>query len=163
MDSQEKLPAKNEDRLSRTTTAKIKEQVVEKILDMERTADIKRWLNEEYGCKPSSQEYYMACAHKIIKEHHKPRIPTIINSHIRKYENIARKNEDSDPRVSILALQAIEKVLHITGSGIIGDNLTVNQQINIFEGIDTEELNELLKRINQKNDDDEIIEITDDE
>jgi len=154
--------ARQDSRMSRTQATKVVEQVVEKILNMERTADIKQWMKEEYGLKLSSQEQYMHKAHKAIKEQYKPKLPSIIGSHIRKYENIAKRTEVEDPRTAILALQAIEKVLKITGSGINSDRLTVNQQINVFDGVDVDELKALLGRINQQADED-IIEINDDE
>jgi len=161
----ENLPAehnRNERQLSRIETQKIREQVVEKILDMVKTSEIKKWMKEEYGLGIHSQEYYLHKAHQEIKKYHKPKIPSIIGSHIRAYERIARKNEDQDPRVSIMALNSIEKVLKITGSGITGDNVTLNQ-INVFENIDTDELQELLKRINEKTENSDVIEIKDED
>ena len=156
MESQDKLPRKRATDIEVQTRTR---DVVKMMMNLASNQEVRDFLHNTYDVEIHSANRYIKLANEEIRKYHKPLIATVINSHVKKYTEIAKRNEMDDPRTSILALNSIEKILKITGSGINSDKLTVNQQINVFEGIDTEELNSLLKRINESGGDTNIIEV----
>ena len=134
--------------------------VVKMLLDLKSPAEIRGVIMEKYNIAVHTANYYITKGHKEIKDHHKPKLATIINAHAKKYHDIARRTEVEDPRTSLLAMQGLEKLLRLTGSG---EGKTYNTQVNLnLEQVETQELMALLQKI-QVNDDEEIIEITEEE
>lgn len=154
MESQDKPEMK---RATELATQNRTADAVKMLLELESPATIRKFLMEKYDIKVHAANYYITKAHKEIKNHHKPKISTIINSHVKKYHDIARDNEKEDPRTSILAMQGLEKLLGLTRSG---EGKTYNTQINLnLEDVETQELMALLQKINV-NEDEDIIEDT---
>jgi len=130
--------------------------VVKMLMNLENNAEIRRQLAEKYDIKSHNANRYITLAHAEIKKFHKPKIQTIINAHARKYHDIVKRTEIEDPRTAILALQGLEKLLRLTGSG---EGKTYNTQVNLnLEEVETQELMALLQKITV-NDDEDIIEI----
>ena len=132
--------------------------VVKMLMNLDNNTEIRQHLKEEHGIEVHNANRYIKLAHEEIKQYHKPKIQTIINSHARKYHDIVKRTEVDDPRTAILALQGLEKLLRLTGSG---EGKTYNTQVNLnLEQIETQELMALLEKI--RVDDEDIIEITED-
>jgi len=130
--------------------------VVKMLMDLHNNTEIRVFMMDKYNIGSHSVTNYIAKAHEEIKNYHKPKIQTIINSHVQKYHQIAIDNQEDDPRTTILAMQGLEKLLRLTGSG---EGKTYNTQVNLnLEQVETQELMALLQKITV-NDDESIIDV----
>lgn len=161
------LPRKGRTAYHCTKVEKIQrvEETVQMILNLDSHPEMRKHLMETYEIGEAAARSYIQMANDEIKKTYKPNIPALINTHVHKYHAIAKRTEVEDPRSSIMALQALEKLLRLTGNY---DGVQINTQVNFsLDGIDTDDLTNMLKAIgNQHKDDDtqinRYIEVNDD-
>jgi len=122
-------------------------EVTDMLLHFESQATIRKFLVDKYGLKLNSCKQYIDEAnHAIIAN-----IPTakqIIGKHIEVYNRIAKKSEADDARTSLLAMNALEKLLHLHQPELQVNNNTLNLNL---EGLNTEEVLEYLKALKNPN------------
>ena len=137
-----------------------KADAIKMLLNLHNNSEIREHLMTTYGIKEHAARFYIVEAHKEIAKTYKPKLATVVNANLKKYSDIARRTEIDDPKVCIMALNAMEKLLKLTGPA---SGPQFNTQINLnLEQVETQELLALLGKI-QVNPDDDIIEITDEE
>ena len=157
MEEQTKLPRR------RANDIEVQERiadVIKMLMGLANNTEIRTHLKEKYDIKEHNATNYIKLAHDEIKKYHKPKLQTIINAHARKYHDIVKRTEVEDPRTAILAMQGLEKLLRLTGSG---EGRTYNTQVNFnLEQVETQELMALLQKIRVDPQED-IIEIIEDE
>lgn len=118
-------------------------EVIDMLTHFETQPAIRKFLGEKYGLQPISCKIYIDEAnHRIIDNI--PGTKEILGKHIEIYKRIIKRNENDDARTSLIAMNSLEKLLHMHQPEI-----QLNQQTNniSFEGIDIQDIMEYLKSL----------------
>lgn len=118
------------------------EEVVDMLLKCKPRKEIIKFLQEKYNIGIKACDNLITKGYRLIKEEYSVDTDAIINQHIQFYYHIIESWEDTDPRVQIQALAAIEKLLKIHSP----ETLVQNNKLEInLKDLTISELKELLK------------------
>ena len=128
--------------MNRSEITERREDVMTSLLRGWRTADIIKATTKNYNVSQVTIERDITHCYGEIRKKYERDIPSIISSHIAKYEEIHRAAmEMGDFRSSIASLQAIEKLLKLH----VEQPLIMLQQNNLnLDNLNLNELQELL-------------------
>jgi hypothetical protein len=118
-------------------------EVVEMYGELKSYGEIQKFLMEKYGLTKKSTEPYLREGRELLLKSI-PDAKEIVAKHIRKYTKIARSNEETDVRSTMIALVNIEKLLKLHNP-----ETQINQQFNTLnlEGVDIQSIMETIRAL----------------
>ena len=141
----------SQDRLPKCSPAE-KETRINEVVDLmckfHTYGEICRFLQDKYGLSRKGSEIYLKEGKEILMKTI-PEPKEIIGKHIKAYERIIKRNEETDPRTSMIGMVNIEKLLKLHNPDV-----QVNQQFNTLnlEGVDIQSIMEAINALKEKKD-----------
>jgi len=121
-------------------------ETVEMLCNFHSYGEICKFLQDKYGIARKTAECYLQEAREIVIATI-PKGQEIVGKHVRFYERVIKKNEETDVRSALIASVNLEKLLHLHNP-----ELQVNQQFNTLnlEGVDIQQLMEVIKGLREE-------------
>lgn len=120
------------------------EKTAAMLLEMKPRLEVVEWLCTTYKIRPASCDAILTNAYKLIRAEYNRNPDDVVSKHLSFYYKLAEEWKHVDPKVSLKALEQVEKLLkmHSDAPLIQNNSLSLN-----FDNVNTEDIAKAIENL----------------